>query len=199
MLNYSRAADNNKDAILAVLADSMTSPATVLEVGSGSGQHAIHICGSLTQLEWQPAELEGGIAALRTNLTHAALPNVAAPVVLDVRQDPWPVDVVDCVYTANTLHIMSWPLVLEFMRGVGQVLKAGGSLYVYGPFRYEGAFTTQSNARFDDWLKERDPASGIRDFEALQALATNQGLVLDADVAMPANNQLLAWRRTTEG
>jgi SAM-dependent methyltransferase len=194
MLNFSQAADNNKQAILDVLAEHMASPATVLEIGSGSGQHALHFSAQLTHLMWQPSELDCGLEALRSNLDQAAIANVADPVVLDVCGGPWPADV-DCVYTANTLHIMSWSMVIEFMRGVGQVLGASGSLYVYGPFRYNGDFTTESNARFDGWLKERDPASGVRDFEALDALALAEGLRLAVDVAMPANNQLLIWHR----
>jgi predicted dehydrogenase len=199
MLNFSQAADNNKQAILDVLAEHMTSSGTVLEIGSGSGQHALHFSAQLTHLMWQPSELEGGVQALRSNLDQAGVTNVAGPVVLDVCHGPWPAADVDCVYTANTLHIMSWAMVIEFMRGVGQVLGDSGSLYVYGPFRYNGDFTTESNARFDGWLKERDPASGIRDFEALDALALAEGLRLAADVAMPANNQLLIWHRGQAG
>lgn len=195
MRNFSKAADNNKDAILAVLSARMSETATVLEVGSGSGQHAIHFAAQLTHLRWRPAELEEAIDALRDNLAEVALGNIAEPVALDVRSDPWPVAGVDTVYTANTLHIMSWPMVVEFMRGAGRALTETGSLYVYGPFRYRGDFTTESNARFDDWLKSRNPDSGIRDFEALNSLAVAQGLVLAADIAMPANNQLLIWHR----
>jgi SAM-dependent methyltransferase len=117
------------------------------------------------------------------------------PIVLDVQSDPWPVESVDGVFSANTLHIMDWGSVGHFFRGIGQVLQPGGTLCVYGPFRYGGRFTTDSNAAFDRDLKARDPASGIRDFEAVNALAARQGLKLSADHAMPANNQLLAWRR----
>jgi len=197
MRNFSQSADNNKDAILGVLSTRMTSPTTVLEIGSGTGQHAIHFAARLTHLSWRPTELADAVNALRDNLAEVGIDNVAEPVALDVHSDPWPVAGVDCVYTANTLHIMSWPLVVEFMRGVGQALTETGSLYVYGPFRYGGDFTTDSNARFDDWLKSRNPDSGIRDFEALNSLAVAQGLILAADIAMPANNQLLIWHRKT--
>lgn len=196
MLNFSQAAENNKQPIVEVLAERLTGPSGVLEIGSGSGQHAIHFSSQLAHLAWQPTELPDAIEALRTNLAEARLVNVAQPVTLNVADDPWPVNPVDCVYTANTLHIMSWPMVVQFMRGVGQVLTESGSLWVYGPFRYHGDFTTPSNARFDGWLKERDPASGVRDFEAIDALAATAGLVLEADLPMPANNQLLIWRRS---
>ena len=124
MRNFSQAADNNKDAILAVLSAHMAKPATILEVGSGSGQHAIHFATRLTHLSWRPAELEEAVDALRDNLADAGIDNIAVPVALDVRSDPWPVAGVDCVYTANTLHIMSWPMVEDFMRGVDQALTA---------------------------------------------------------------------------
>jgi hypothetical protein len=195
MLGFSQAADNNKQAILEVLSRYLTSDTTALEVGSGSGQHAIHFAQNLAQLSWWPTELGERMGVLRDNLSDSNLPNIANPVALDVALDPWPVAAVDCVYTANTLHIMSWPLVVEFMRGAAQVVRQGGLVCVYGPFRYQGDFTTPSNERFDAWLKERDSQSGIRDFEALDALAAARGFVLAADIAMPANNQFLLWRR----
>ncbi len=121
--------------------------------------------------------------------------NLLEVIELDVRASRWPVEPVDGVFSANTLHIMNWSAVQAFFRGVGSVLSAPGVLCVYGPFRYHGNYTSESNAAFDDFLRKRDPASGLRDFEALDELARAQGLARTADYAMPANNQLLVWRR----
>ncbi len=127
----------------------------------------------------------------------AVAPLLLAPVELDVTQHDWPCDTdsVDAVFTANTLHIMAWREVQALFRGVGRVLRPDGLLIVYGPFRYAGQYTSHSNHAFDDTLRQHDPASGIRDFEAVDALAAAQGLTLVDDVAMPANNQTLVWRR----
>jgi hypothetical protein len=152
----------------------------------------------LSQLTWQPSELPEGLPDLAERIAHEGPANLRPPIALDVRSHPWPVEAVDGIFTANTFHIMDWRSVEHFFAGVDQVLKRNGVLCVYGPFRYRGAFTTPSNADFDRYLKARDPASGIRDFEAVQALAERIGLVLGADHALPANNQALVWSRTRE-
>jgi len=167
----------------------------VLEIGSGTGQHAVYFAAALPHLVWQTADLPAHHAGMRMWLDEAALPNVLPPLALDVRRDDWHGGRYDAVFSANTLHIMGWPEVADFFRGVGAVLKPAGVLAVYGPFNYGGAFTAESNARFDAWLKARDPASGVRDFEAVDALARGVGLVLADDVPMPANNRTLVWRR----
>ena len=194
-LPFSDACERNKAPILEVLRDAFADVARVLEVGSGTGQHAVWFGQHLPHLVWQPSEVVGALPDLRARLEAEAPDNVVAPVNLDVAQHPWQVAGVDGIFTANTLHIISWPRVGHFFRGVGEALAAGGTLCVYGPFRYGGQFTTPSNAEFDLWLKRRDPASGVRDFEAVDALARAQGLALLADHAMPANNQCLVWRR----
>ena len=125
--------------------------------------------------------------------------NLRPPLALDVRELPWPRAGVDAIFSANTLHIMGWDAVEDFFRGVGAALAATGTLCVYGPVNYGGRYTSASNAQFDQWLKGRDPASAIRDFEALDALAAAQGLALGADHAMPANNRTLVWRRRAGG
>jgi cyclopropane fatty-acyl-phospholipid synthase-like methyltransferase len=134
-------------------------------------------------------------AGIRAWLDEAALPNVLPPLALEASQTDWRSGRYDAVFSANTLHIMSWSEVEHFFAGVGAVLEPGGVLAVYGPFNYNGAFTSDSNARFDAWLKSRDPASGVRDFEAVNALAHAQGLLLQHDIAMPANNRTLVWQR----
>jgi hypothetical protein len=137
-----------------------------------------------------------GLPDLAERIAHEGPANLRPPIALDVRLHPWPVDTVDAIFTANTFHIMDWRSVEHFFAGVDQVLTRNGVLCVYGPFRYGGAFTTASNADFDRYLRVRDPASGIRDFEAVHALAERIGLTLSADHAMPANNQAQVWSRT---
>ncbi len=198
MLDHSEACERNKAPILTVLAGELAGSRRVLEVGSGTGQHAVHFARGLSHVDWHPSDVSESLGALRARVDVEAPPNVATPIVLDVTEEPWPEVVVhggfDAVFTANTLHIMSWSSVECFFEGVGAVLNGGGVLCIYGPFRYGGAFTTPSNERFDRMLKAREPLSGVRDFEAVNALARDEGMELIADHAMPANNQLLVWR-----
>jgi SAM-dependent methyltransferase len=195
MLSYSEACERNKDPILQVLRGAFATRRSVLEIGSGTGQHAVYFAHELPQLRWQPSDTGDYLAPLRLRIEQAGEANVAAPIELDVRRHPWPATSPDGVFSANTLHIMGWDAVEDFFRGVGAVLSLGGVLCVYGPFRYAGHYTSASNADFDRYLKERDPASGIRDFEAVDALAGRVGLKLDADHDMPANNRSVVWRR----
>lgn len=189
------ACERNKAPLLDVLRDVFSDRREVLEVGSGTGQHAVHFAAGLPHLVWHTCDLAMHHDGIRMWLDDAALPNTRGPYTLDLSQGPWPLSTVDAVFSANVLHIVAWPLVERFFSGVGDVLAPGGVLAVYGPFNYNGAFTSESNGRFNDWLKARDPQSGIRDFEAIDALATRQGLTLQADVTMPANNRMLWWRR----
>jgi len=192
---YSEACERNKEPIVAVLREVFVDCETILEIGSGTGQHAVHFAGHLPDLRWQPSDTSGYLEGLRNRLTVEAPVNVAVPLELDVRMRPWPVDIFDGVFSANTLHFMSWECVEMFFRGVGRALSDRGVLCVYGPFRYNGEFTSESNARFDQSLKQGDAQRGIRDFEAVHELATIDDLQLVQDVPMPANNQLLVWRR----
>jgi cyclopropane fatty-acyl-phospholipid synthase-like methyltransferase len=193
---FSESCVQNREPILAVLREIFADCRQVLEIGSGTGQHAVYFGAGLPHLVWQSADVPPHHAGIRAWLDEAALPNVRPPIALDVSQAGWRSGRYDAVFSANTLHIMGWPEVEAFFEGVGEVLEAGGVLAVYGPFNTNGAFTSESNARFDAWLKARDPASGVRDFEAVDALARAQGLVLRQDIAMPANNRTLVWRRT---
>ena len=197
-LPFSEACERNKGPILEVLARWFGPLAGVaLEIGSGTGQHAVHFARGLPRLAWQPTERLEQLAALTGRVEVEGSSNLLAPLELDVTQASWPfgADSFDAVFSANTLHIMSWPQVQALFRGVGRVLRDDGCLAVYGPFRYAGQFTSHSNAAFDEALRQRDPLSGIRDFEAVEALAAAQGLRLVEDCAMPANNQTLVWRR----
>jgi len=195
MLTQSEACERNRGPILAVLRVEFAASSRVLEIGSGTGQHAVYFARHLPQLTWQPSELPGNLPSLAERIALEGPANLRAALALDVREERWSVGPADALFSANTLHIMSWAEVEHFFRGAGAVLESRGVLCVYGPFRYRGEHTSASNAAFDAYLKARDPASGIRDFEALDALARAQRLTLSADHAMPANNRTLVWRR----
>ena len=191
---FAPACERNRDPILAVLRKHFADCRSVLEVGSGTGQHAVHFAAAMPWLSWQCADLPPHLPGIRQWLDEAALPNTPPPLALDVR-GPWPTGPYDAVFSANVLHIVGWPEVEAFFAGVGQVLGAAGTLVVYGPFNAGGHYTSESNRDFDAWLKARDPRSGIRDVEAVQALAARVGLLAIDDVAMPANNRCMVWRR----
>lgn len=193
---FSESCARNQTAILAQLQTVFAGSRHVLEIASGSGQHAVFFGEGLPHVIWQTSELPENHAGIRAWLAEAALPNVLAPVALDVNDSLWPVADVDAVFNANTVHIVSWEAVECMFAGIGRILEAGGILCLYGPFNYDGRYSSESNARFDAWLKARDPQSGIRDFTAVDGLAQAQGLCLSEDIAMPANNRLLAWRKT---
>jgi cyclopropane fatty-acyl-phospholipid synthase-like methyltransferase len=195
MLCHSEACERNKEPILQVLRGAFAESRRVLEIGGGTGQHAVYFARQLPQLTWQSSETSEHLAGLRARILEEGGVNLTPPVELDVRKHPWPVSGIDSVFSANTLHIMSWQAVEQFFRGVGALLGATGVLCVYGPFRYAKRYTSDSNEAFDRYLKERDAASGIRDFEAVDALATGAGLSVAADHDMPANNRTLVWRR----
>ena len=196
MLKVSEACERNKDPILNILKDVLSESETVLEIGSGTGQHAVYFARHLTHLTWYPSDLEENIEYISERVKIEGAENVKPPFLLDVKSDPWPINKIDAVFTANTFHIMHWEYVKEFFRGAGKILNTDGLLCVYGPFKYNGNFTTKSNEDFDEWLKERDPDSGIRDFEELNKLAESQGLEFVIDHNMPANNQFLLWRKS---
>jgi cyclopropane fatty-acyl-phospholipid synthase-like methyltransferase len=193
MLPYSEACERNKEPILAVLRDCFAHRVQVLEVGSGTGQHAVHFARHMSHLTWHPTERLSNLADLAARIDSEGGDNLRVPTVLDVRQSVWPLRAVDAIFTANTLHIMSWTDVEAFFSGVGRVLSPGGIMCVYGPFRYDGRYTSDSNRDFDAMLRERDPLSGLRDVDALIKLARAAGLELSADHDLPANNRLLVF------
>ncbi len=191
------ACERNRDPILAVLREHFADRRRVLEVGSGTGQHAVYFAAAMPHLLWQAADVQENIPGIAAWLNEAALPNTPHPLVLDVNDDAnWPDTPLDAVFSANTLHIMSWREVQMFFSRVSEAAAADFKLAVYGPFNYGGRFTSDSNAVFDASLKLRAAHMGIRDFEAVNALAESIGLGLAADVAMPANNRTLIYERT---
>jgi SAM-dependent methyltransferase len=195
MLPFSAACERNKDPILEVLRVRFADRTQVLEIGSGTGQHAVHFARALEHLAWHPTEQLAYLADLAQRVKLEGPHNLRAPTLLDVRQAVWPVRSVDAAFTANTLHIMSWAEVTALFGGLGAVLAPGGVLCVYGPFRYAGRFTSDSNQEFDRMLQERDPLSGLRDIQAINSLAEQYGLRLDADHDLPANNRLLVFAK----
>ena len=192
---FSQACENNKRPILEVLSRHLGAAGTVLEIGSGTGQHAVFFGERLPHLVWQTSDRGHNHAVIDAWLTDAGLGNVEPPLDLDVDIEPWPSAETDAVFSTNTAHIMGWTSVRAFVSGVGRILRSGGLFLLYGPFSYGGRHTSESNARFDLSLRFQDPEMGIRDFEALNELASEAGMVLLEDNVMPANNRLLVWRK----
>lgn len=192
---HAPACERNRDPILAVLQPRLAGARRVLEIGSGTGQHAVHFAAAMPWLQWQCSDRAEHLPGIAMWLDEAALPNTPAAQELDVATGPWPTPPFDAVFSANTLHIMGWPEVQAFFAGVARTLADGGRLLVYGPFNYGGDYTSDSNRDFDAWLQARDPRSAIRDAEAVDALAAAVGLALEEDLAMPANNRCRVWRK----
>ena len=186
--------DRNQGPILEVLRDCFSDRKQVLEVGSGTGQHAVFFAAAMPWLKWQTADMAENLPGIRLWLDEARLSNMPPPLELQAA-GPWPKGPYDAVFSSNTLHIMGWSDVQKLFAALDGVMAKDAVLAVYGPFNYGGKFTSASNAEFDVWLKQRSAASGIRDFEAVNALAASIGLTLLADHAMPANNRTLVWKR----
>ena len=204
-LNFSQACENNKTPILNVLQGAFVNTKQVLEIGSGTGQHSVFFAENLPLLRWQTSDLSIHHYSINARREESKLTNLLAPITVDLQQAWQPIlkksaltesslpTVIDGIFTANTLHIISWSLVKNFFNETEKHLAKGGTLCIYGPFNYQRKFTSESNAQFDIRLKHRDPESGIRDFEEVQALAEQAGLSLIADHTMPANNRLLVF------
>ncbi len=192
---YAEACVRNREPILAVLREAFSHARDVLEIGSGTGQHAVYFAQHLPHLTWHTSDFVAHHAGINAWIDDAGLVNVRRAQVLDVRDATWPINEIDAVYTANTLHIMDWLSVQAAFRGISHRLRAGGTVVAYGPFNYNGTFTSDSNAQFDALLRARGVGSALRDFEAVNALAQDSGLTLMRDVAMPANNRTLVWRK----
>lgn len=196
-LTFSQACENNKQAIVSVIKPLFVGDCQVLEIGSGTGQHGEFFASMMPKVNWQLADRSEYHHGLTLRCQLSGLNNLLAPLCLDVDQ-PMPIDHADHIFSANTVHIMAWPQVQRLFSAVGSVLIPGGYFCLYGPFNYQGEYSSASNANFDQWLKDRDPTSGIRDFEAIEQLAVKAGLDLQQDISMPANNRCLVWQKPQE-
>ncbi len=192
-LPFAESSEQNKQVIFDTIKSYLQGD--VLEIGSGTGQHGVFFASQLPRLNWQTSELEFNLPGIEARIEHSGLTNLPPPIALDVSGD-WPQRRFDTVYSANCIHIMNEMAVSMCIEGAGACLETDGILAVYGPFNYAGKFTSESNARFDAFLKSGDPASGIKDFEWLNGLASQQGLRLLADIAMPHNNRSLIFKKT---
>ncbi len=191
---FSEACENNKAPILTVLKEVLGDCHRVLEIGSGTGQHAVHFAKHLPHLSWQPTDLADSLPGIQSWMKYAGLDNILPPIELDVVTPHWPLGRYCAAFSANTSHIMGWPEVERMFEGLAQHLEACAPFALYGPFNYHGEYTAESNQRFDRWLRARNPVSGLKDLEQLLALAARTGFRLDDDYEMPANNRLLVWR-----
>lgn len=192
MKPYSESCDQNKQPILEVIEPIFASSTRVLEIGSGTGQHAVYFAKQMPHLTWHTSDCQPYLEGINKWLSDAALPNLMTPIELNVSHSEWPVQLnINAVFTANSLHIMHQRDVINLIEGVARLLKPKGHFVVYGPFNYNGMFTSESNARFQQWLKTRDPSSGIKDFETVLSLAKGNDMTLLKDYEMPANNRIL--------
>jgi len=197
MKPWSESCEQNRAPILDVLRAEISHCSKLLEIGSGTGQHAVYFAPEFPSLSWQTSDRRENHPGILAWLDDTDANNILPPLDLDVHRDDWPGCCFDAVFSANTAHIMGWTEVQGLFAGVGRILDPGGVFCLYGPFNYGGRYTSESNARFDQWLKARDPKSGVRDFEALQELAADAGMRLRGDYEMPANNRTLVWSKTS--
>lgn len=191
---FSQACANNRQPILEILKTEFAEARHVLEIGSGTGQHAVYFAERLPWLYWQTSDLAMNHAGINAWIDDYRGDNLSRPLALDVAKAPWPAEAtnVDAIFTANTCHIMPWSAVEAMFAHLPDTCRR---LAIYGPMKYGGEFTTGSNRNFDQWLKMQAPHQGVRDFEAIDGLARGRGFELIDDYAMPANNQLLIWVR----
>ncbi|MBD3654828.1 DUF938 domain-containing protein [Kangiella sp.] len=195
MRQFSEACERNKGPILDVIKPYLQHSKEVLEIGSGTGQHAVWFAGAMPHLTWHTSDLRENHPSIIAWIESSELPNLRKPRTLNVGQGVWPVNQVDAIYTANTCHIMSWERVRDMFQGANRVLKPGGHLLIYGPFNVNGDYTSESNKEFDASLKQRDPESGIRDYDDMNRVARHNGFSLIQRHEMPANNMLLAYQK----
>ncbi|WP_114327282.1 DUF938 domain-containing protein [Candidatus Colwellia aromaticivorans] len=193
---FSQACENNKQPILTILHRIFAKQKHVLEIGSGTGQHAVYFAKNLPFLTWQTSDLSINHEGINQWIADLPSPNIRRPLTIDLADVQPLAENIDAMYSANTLHIISWTLVQKFFELVETQLAKNGTLCIYGPFNYQGKYTCESNANFDLWLKARDEHSGIRDFEAICQLATKAKFSLIEDIEMPANNRILLFKKT---
>lgn len=195
-LPVSQACLRNQQPIAEVLLKELPEHSVVLEIGSGTGQHAAYMTACMPSVSWQPSEMAERLSEINAWRLRTSRENFLPPLVLDVSQDLWPVKQVDAVFSANILHFVGWPKVRSMMAGIGRVTRLGGLAFFYGPFNYEGKFTSEGNASLDRWLKQDiDPEAGIKDFEQIVLAARKEKLKLVKDIPMPANNHILVMKK----
>lgn len=193
---FAPAAARNQVPIREVLERELPPKGMVLEIASGTGQHVVYFAKALPRLTWQPSDPDPGhLNSIARWIDFAQPGNVNAPLALDVRQQPWPLGAADAVVCINMVHIAPWAATEALFGGAGQLLSPPGPLVLYGPYRRGGQHTAPSNARFDADLRAQDPEWGLRDVEAVRAVAEQSGFVLADTVAMPANNLSLVFRK----
>lgn len=192
---FAESCEQNQQVILDVLKTLFIEAGDVLEIGSGTGQHAVFFTEFMPHLNWQPSDLEAEHAGMKMWFDEVEHNRIRSPLILDVDMQTWPVEPKDYIFTANTTHIISSSQVENMLKHIGLSLKPGGLFAQYGPFNYNGSYTSESNANFDIWLKQRNPDSCIKHFEVVQELAENNGMVLYKDIEMPANNRILIWQK----
>ncbi|WEJ61624.1 DUF938 domain-containing protein [Thiomicrorhabdus lithotrophica] len=190
---FSSSSEENKHVISEVIQKWLIDSKMVLEIASGTGQHAVHFAENMPFLTWQTSDLVESHSGINLWINESGLTNILPPLSIDVSEDNWPVVTYDAVYSANSFHIMSKQNVTDFFSHISSVLNPTGLVIIYGPFNYNGQFTSPSNANFDIWLKQRNEKSGIKDFEFCHELALNAGLKLAEDIEMPQNNRILIW------
>lgn len=195
-LPYSAAAERNKEPILKVLKEVIRRQhKRLLEIGAGTGQHAIYLAPFFPHLEWTPTELPENLSPLARRVHEIKIPNIRQPHAFEVGQDDFPIQTYDVVFTANTFHIMHWKECKSLIKLLSIRLSEGGKVVIYGPFNYNGQFTSPSNEEFDKSLREKDPLSGIRSFEDVNKAMIKHGFELVEDYEMPANNRTLVFNR----
>lgn len=194
-LPFSQACENNKGSILAILKSAFAPCKQVLEIGSGTGQHAVYFAQNLPHLQWHPSDKDVESSGIRLRVKPVA--NLLLPIEFDVSESPWPHSEIDAVFSANTAHIMPWHITLLMLNRVAQTLPIDGVFVLYGPFNYNGRYSSPSNAEFDQWLASRDSQQGIRDIESVSGALESKGMYLVKDHAMPANNRLLVWKKSS--
>ncbi len=197
-LPYSPACERNWQPIVAVLRSCLAPAAWVLEIGSGTAQHAVCFSQYLPGIRWQCSDVAENLAGIEARIAQQGQGRLGPPIELDVVGENWPVGPFDAVFTANTLHIMPWGHTAVLLRRASQVLKPGGCILIYGPFHDGGVHSAASNLAFDHSLKARDPQMGVRDALEIKALAAEQGLCAEADLALPANNRILVFRKPVD-
>ncbi len=195
---FSPSTARNRDAILGVLQRVLPPRARVLELASGTGEHAVHFARAMPELSWQPSDPDPAArASIAAWIAAEGVGNVLAPLAIDAREQGWGAGEFDAIVAINVIHISPWEATLGLMAGAGRLLAAGAVLYTYGPYKRGGRHTAPSNESFDAWLKERDPHYGVRDLEAVETAAAAQGLALRETIEMPANNLSLVFERQT--